>query len=216
MRDIRQNRGAHIESAAEILALTARSDFGAFAQRVVEVVVNDRCLPLGDEGANLAAIGIGIIEFNPFSFFHQSLDESVVHFLLHINALNGKADLARAGDSAAEHRRRGLLQIRGLRDDHRIFAAQFENRGNKSLRACFRDFSAVGNAAREIYDVHVVDDCLSGFAIAHDEYEHFGKLGRFKNRFHHGLHKSRRDLARLDDHRAAGKERGNRVQASKA
>lgn len=82
VRNVRQNGGTHIQPATEILDLAARSNFGPLAHRVVEMILYDGRLPFGNERADLAPMGIGIIQLDAFGFLDQGLDEGVVNFAL--------------------------------------------------------------------------------------------------------------------------------------
>jgi hypothetical protein len=68
--DVGQYGGAHVEAATQILALATGPDFCPLANGVVEMVVNNGCLTLGDERTNLPAMGVGVIQLDALGFLH--------------------------------------------------------------------------------------------------------------------------------------------------
>ncbi len=173
---------------------------------------HDLRLALEDEWTDVAAVRVRIVELHLLCLGRKAFDELIVHAVVHIDALDREAHLPGARDSPAQDGARRFIQVRGLRDDHRILATELQHARDETAGAFFCHLASVGHTAGEVHDIHVVDDRCAGLSIAHHVFEDSGELRDFVDGLHDGVDEARRDLTRLHDDGASGEQRRDGVQ----
>src|SRR5260370_426656 len=93
--------------------------------------------------------------------------ESIAYRLLDEEALDGETNLTAICVAAPNRGARGDVEVRIGEDNHGVFAAKLEHRGNQALGAGFRDAAAGRDTSGEQDFVGIsIDQSLPDFAAA--------------------------------------------------
>ena len=164
------------------------------------------------KGCRCPARGLSQFRRTASGLLDELRHEGIVDAFIHIDAFHREAHHAVGMHGAAQHGGGGAFEVGAGGDDDRILAAQFEVAGNQPLGAVHGDLAAGGHAAGEAQHIGIVDHGLAGFGIAGDEIEHRGQLGHGAHALEQRAGESRRDLAGLQQHGAAGEQRGHGIE----
>ena len=133
--------------------------------------------------------------------------------LLDVDALDGKAGLAAIREAAPDGGARCDVEIGVGENDHRVFAAEFENGRNQFAGAGFGDSASSGDAAgEENFRRAGFDDCGAELAAAlQDLYQTLRKAGAI-DQFADQRASGGREFRGLQQHGVSGDERGNQFR----
>ena len=198
-------------AAAVDLDPPATEDFRAAAQRVVDLPRDDVGLAIENQRTDDTRVHVRVIDRHRARLLDQPRDETIVERILHVDTLERLAGLPVASTDA-----RSTTSVASSRsavrcDDHRVLAAELEERRNEMLRGRAPDRATRLDAAREADDIHETDQCGTGATVTHDNVAHGRKLGHCGDARLQRLDEPRRHFARLHEHGTTGEQRRNGV-----
>ena len=178
-RDVGEHGGLEDVAADVGAVLAAGEDGSPLLDRVLDVAAHGLELGTADEGTDL----VGPVETDTQPQRRgcpgQPPGELVVEAVVDVDALQADAQLAGAGEAAADgavHRR---VEVGVVEDDHRVLAAEFQRAAHQPLRGFRGDEPAGGGAAGEAQEVDLVEDRLAqlGAPAGKDVQEVAGQAG---------------------------------------
>ena len=198
-------------AAAVDLDPPATEDFRAAAQRVVDLPRDDVGLAIENQRTDDARVDVRVIDRHRARLLDEPRDEAIVERVLHVDALERLAGLPGRQHRRAQHDVGCQLEVGGLRHDHRVLAAELEERRDEMLRGRAPDGATRLDAAREADDVHEADQRGARPAVTHDDIAHGRKLGHCRDARPQRLDEPWRHFTRLHEHGTAGEQRRDGV-----
>ena len=141
----------------------------------------------------------------------HELDELVVDRLLDVHPLGRDAGLAGVLHRVVNGGIGGALEIGVRADDHRVLAAQLERDRRERSGGALHHLLPGGGGAGEHDEVDLVDQRRAGVAVPGCDLVDAVRETALTQPLAHQHRRERRDLAGLDDHRVARRQRGDRV-----
>ena len=210
--DFAHHRGAAPVAAAVMLDFAAAMHPRAAGAGIVEMPADRRGLAGEDQRAEFPGVDVAVIELDVRRGRYQRGEKIVVNRAGDIGALQRLASLAGGAEGAAGDGAHGVFQVRPGGDDGGVLAAEFEKSRDEPPRRLHGHLASGGDAAGEADRVHFINERGAGGAVAGDKAEHRMQFRHRGDAFGQRRHKTRSHLAGFDDHRAAGEQRGYRIE----
>ncbi|KEK17511.1 hypothetical protein BAGA_09795, partial [Bacillus gaemokensis] len=152
-----------------------------------------------------------LVDADPRHLVGHHGDEAVMDGLVHVDAVGRDADLARVAQLGRDQLGGGRFDIGIVEHDEGRVAAQFQRHFLQVVAAGRRQPLAHGGRAREreLADARIAGEALADLlGIAGHHLEDAGRDAGLARVVEHSVGRQRRQLGRLDDHGAAGRQRG--------
>ena len=162
---------------------------------------------------NIIAFG-RVAKLHGFHRLTQTVHKAVVNALLHINTLGTVTNLPGVDHARIHNRLHRQLKVRIVHHDSRRFTAQLQANLSDVFRGGSHDFLTGADAARHAHHRHfrVARQLLThGFTAPQHEVKYPFRQADFIHNFGKSNGVIRGELARLDNDRVAGQQRGRKL-----
>ena len=190
--------------------VTAMLQRGAALEGISNVLAHDVGLPRHDEGTDMSRRIIAG-ESDAADALSQTREHLREHPVIHINSLERLTGLAGGEQARTEDDPGGTIEIRIVRDDQRILAAEFKECRNKATGRVFGDDPPRAYAAGADHCVHLLDELGARAAGSEHDAGDGCDRGYLVEDLLQRSRVPRRHFARLQDHGSACEQRGQRI-----